>query len=438
MTAYHIIGAGMAGLASAVKLISKHRIDGADIHLYEAAPQAGGRCRSFFDAHLGCEIDNGNHLLLSGNYCAAEYLETIGALDQLMGPERAAFPFVEIKTGKRWDIEFNPSRLPFWLFNKKARVPGAGLRDHLALIKLMRAGDNETLEHYVSRDNPLYDRLIDPLSVAVINMTPETASAKLMRNVLMETTLKGGKACQPRIARHSLAKTLVDPAIKYLGRHGVNIHMGWRLKSIGHEQRQVTALRFIQDEITVSEEDKIIMALPPAPASQMIEALTMPLDYSAIINLHFRIDNEIKVDWPAPIMGIIGGVAQWVFVRDDIASVTISAGNDLLEMKAPQIAKTVWGEIAELFGQDASAIPPNRVIKEKRATLAQTPQLEAYRPKPDDFYDNLFLAGDWTDTGLPATIEGAIRSGYIAAQIAHKCDMKHRRNQDKLSAQTKA
>ena len=125
-------------------------------------------------------------------------------------------------------------------------------------------------------------------------------------------------------------------------------------------------------------------------------------------------------------MGLIGGLTQWVFVRDDMASVTISAGNDLLGMKAEALAQTIWREIAILFGKDPDTIPLNRVIKEKRATLAQTPELEAYRPKPDAFYDNLFLAGDWTDTGLPATIEGAIRSGFVAAQIAHKCDVNSR------------
>lgn len=432
MGQYHIIGAGLAGLASAVKSISDYGIKGSDIHLYEAAPQAGGRCRSFEDAKLGCEIDNGNHLMLSGNYCVMEYLEVIGASDEIMGPSRAVFPFLDLADGKRWDIEFNPSALPFWIFNKKARVPDAGVRDHLALLKLMRADDRQTLDQFIARDNPLYERLIDPLSVAVVNMTPETASAKLMKNVLLETALKGGTACQPRIARHSLAQTLVDPAMSYLKAQGVNIHMGERLKSLAFKNQSVGDLAFTGRHVLLSPEDKVILALPPGPASQVLETINLPLDYSAIVNLHFKLDDEINVDWPAPLIGLIGGTAQWVFVRGSLASVTISAGNDLLSHTSEELAQTVWGEIADLFGIAETPVPPYRVIKEKRATLAQSPELEPHRPAAQTSYDNLYLAGDWTDTGLPATIEGAIRSGYIAAKAIQ--NSKAKRPKEKVRA----
>ena len=144
------------------------------------------------------------------------------------------------------------------------------------------------------------------------------------------------------------------------------------------------------------------------------------MEYSAIVNLHFKLEADIDVDWPAPLMGLIGGTAQWVFVRGPLASVTISAGNDLLSTTPEVLAKTVWGDIAGLFGKRKDNLPPYRVIKEKRATLAQTPELEAHRPAAETAYSNLVLAGDWTNTGLPATIEGAIRSGYIAAKCVAK------------------
>ena len=424
MRSFHIIGAGMAGLASAIHLISKYGVSGQSINLYESAPQAGGRCRSFLDAALDCEIDNGNHLLLSGNYCAANYLDVIGASHELIGPDHAVFPFFDLKTRERWNVKFNPTPIPFWLFKKASRVNGARFFDHLPLLKLMRAGETQTIADFVDHANPIYERFIDPLSVAVINMTPETASAKLMRNVLKETALKGGKACQPRIARNSLAKTLVNPAIDFLRENGVSIHMKHRLKSLKFENRRVKHLVFTQRTIPLDPQDKVISALPPAPTQKILYGLEIPLTYSAIINLHFKLDQEIKVDWPAPLIGIIGGTAQWVFIRGSIASVTISAGNDLLDKPAVDLANEVWKEISPLLDKADTPLPPYKVIKEKRATLAQTPELEHHRPAPDTDYENLYLAGDWTDTGLPATIEGAIRSGYLAAKIAYSDDSK--------------
>jgi len=407
----HIIGAGMAGLSAAIKLSSQ----GHTISLYEAAPQAGGRCRSYFDEKLNCEIDNGNHLFLSGNTSAADYLKTIGAEDQLIGPNEAVFPFIDIRSDKRWDMTFNPSPFPFWLLNKSARVPDASLSQHLVLSKMLGAKENHTIGDFITRDNPLYERLIDPLSVAVINAPPDMASAKLMRNVLKETILKGGRACQPRLAKHSLAQTFVDPALAYLKTNAVEIHFGARLKSISKNDTHITILHFANETIDLKKDDSVIMALPPEPTGQILDFITAPTTYSSIVNAHFKLDDPINVDWRAPLIGVIGGTTQWLFVRDNIASITISAGDAYLKTRSDTLAKTLWAEIAPILGADAAQIPPCRIIKEKRATLMQTPDLEPQRPKAVTPYSNLFLAGDWTDTALPATIEGAIRSGVIAA-----------------------
>src|SRR5438270_6676191 len=99
----HVVGAGLAGLAAAVALADAGR----RVILYEAAPHAGGRCRSYFDAELGCRIDNGNHLLLAGNRAALDYLERIGALGSLEGPPEAVFPFVDAASGECWTVRPN-------------------------------------------------------------------------------------------------------------------------------------------------------------------------------------------------------------------------------------------------------------------------------------------------------------------------------------------
>ena len=136
------------------------------------------------------------------------------------------------------------------------------------------------------------------------------------------------------------------------------------------------------------------------------------------MNAHFRLDEAVELPGGSRLLGIIGGAAHWLFARGDIASVTVSAADKLAEQDAGEIAETLWRDVALALGKPPSAPPPVRIVKEKRATFAQIPAALARRAAPETAYDNLFLAGDWTATGLPATIEGAVLSGHRAAALA--------------------
>ncbi|MGH7005748.1 MAG: FAD-dependent oxidoreductase, partial [Alphaproteobacteria bacterium] len=116
------------------------------------------------------------------------------------------------------------------------------------------------------------------------------------------------------------------------------------------------------------------------------------------------------------LLGLVGGTAQWLFVRANILSVTISAAEREIDLPTEAIIAAAWADIVKALKLGDAAPPPCRVVKEKRATFAQTPAQLAKRPKVNAGPSNLALAGDWTATGLPATIEGAIRSGEIAAR----------------------
>jgi uncharacterized protein with NAD-binding domain and iron-sulfur cluster len=122
---------------------------------------------------------------------------------------------------------------------------------------------------------------------------------------------------------------------------------------------------------------------------------------------------------PTGFWGLLGGLAQWVFVKKGVVSVTVSAANGTLETDPETLAQRAFADVAALFGHTAAPLPPFRVIREKRATFAATPANERRRPGPRVGLANLALAGDWTATGLPATIEGAIRSGFTAAEVLH-------------------
>jgi hydroxysqualene dehydroxylase len=131
----HIIGAGLAGLSAAVRLASQGRA----VVVHEATAFAGGRCRSYHDASVGMTIDNGNHLLLSGNHAALGYLHSVGAEQRLIGPRSAEFSFADLASGARWTLRFNDGPIPFWVFDPKRRVPGTGVLDYLPLAKLLWA-----------------------------------------------------------------------------------------------------------------------------------------------------------------------------------------------------------------------------------------------------------------------------------------------------------
>ena len=192
----HVVGAGLAGLSAAVTLTGR----GARVVLSDAARQAGGRCRSYHDAMLDMVIDNGNHLVLSGNPAVGRYLKAIGAEDRLMGPLRAEFPFFDLGTGGRWTLRPNDGPVPWWILASGRRVPGTRAGDYLALATLMRRHPGRRIDEVLACRGVLWEKLLRPLLVSILNTAPEEASADLAGAVLRETLAKGGRATQPRIA----------------------------------------------------------------------------------------------------------------------------------------------------------------------------------------------------------------------------------------------
>ena len=139
---------------------------------------------------------------------------------------------------------------------------------------------------------------------------------------------------------------------------------------------------------------------------------------NTIINAHFRLDNPVYLPAKKPFIGIIGANTQWLFVRENIVSLTISAAGKLVNEPNWKLAKLLWDEVHAIVQKPSERLPPWRIIKERRATFAQTPAQITIRPGTRTQFKNLFLAGDATDTGLPASIEGSVVSGYKAAKEA--------------------
>ena len=408
----HIIGAGISGLSAAVRLANANY----SVHVHEATQQAGGRCRSYFDAATNLTIDNGNHLLLSGNRHALAYAKSIGTEAGLVGPQRAQFPFVDISTGQRWQLDLGDGRLPLWVFDEARRVPDTGLFDYLALMPLIWAGADKLVGNAIPCDGTLYQRLVQPLLLAALNVDPPEGSAGLAGAIVRETLLAGGRACRPLIARDGLSSVLIEPAVKLLQDKGATIRFGHELRQLVMSSDKVGELNFGDDTIPLAPDDAVVLAVPPRAAASLLPGLKTPGKFRAIVNAHFRFDPP--GDTP-PILGVVGGLVEWLFAFPQRLSVTISNGDRLVDMPREELAQAIWNDVckaARITGE-LPPLPPWQIVRERRATFEATPEQNALRPGASTAFKNLFLAGDWTDTGLPATIEGSVRSGDRAADL---------------------
>ncbi len=407
MSVTHIIGGGLAGLAAALALTEAGR----RVVIYEAGPACGGRARSYFDRELGCRIDNGNHLLLSGNRAAMRYLGIAGARDTLAGPAGPVFPFMDLRTGQRWTLRPNAGRVPWWVFSAQRGVPGARLADYAKLLRLRFASAEDTVGGLLPH-NALYERLIEPLAVSGLNTPAAAGSARLFWAIVAETLARGGAQCVPCWPKIGLSESFIDPAVAWIEARGGVLHTSRRVAGLRIEGERVTGLAGTGGAIALAPDDNVVLAAPAAVAAGLLPSLSVPDAHEAIVNLHFK--TQVPAG-EAGFWGLVGGSAEWVFAKAGVASVTISAANRLLDAPAEELAGAVWPEVCKAAGVVAP-MPQWRLIREKRATFSATPAQHKRRPQSTTYLPNLVLAGDWTDTGLPATIEGAIRSGFAAAQ----------------------
>jgi hydroxysqualene dehydroxylase len=405
----YVIGAGLAGLSAAVRLAGRGR----QVVLIEGAGQAGGRCRSYVDATLGMIIDNGNHLVLSGNHATHDFLRTLGAVDRLAGPTDAVFDFCDVRDGHRWTIRPNPGPVGWWVMSNKRRVPDTHVADYLPLVRLLPPQGDKRLCEVIRCEGPLWERLIEPLMLAALNTDAAQGSAELAGAIVRETLAVGGRAYAPRIADPSLDVAFIAPALAYLASHGAEVRIGRRVEAIETDDAKALNLKVGGETIGIEPGDAVIVATPAWITPTLLPGVSAPDVFCSIVNGHFKV---AAPPGAARMVGVIGGMAQWLFAFDGRISTTISGADAVVDMPREEMAAALWADVAKVYGL-VGDMPTWQIVKERRATFAATPDQVARRPKAATRWRNLALAGDWTDTGLPATIEGAIRSGHKAAEI---------------------
>ena len=387
----HVVGAGLAGLSAAVAAARA----GWAVTLYEATDHAGGRCRSYHDPVLNRIIDNGTHLVMDVNATTLGFARSIGGIGQ-MKRGKPHFPFINVSTGQRWTLTpWALGRRPLDLLRALGLF---GLDSHTTVTQSLGA-------------TKTFDAIWDPLNVAALNTASDQASAQQFAQLLRLALKRGPSSLNPWTFPHGLSAALVEPAIATLLDMDVEIHFNRRLRAVEND-----ALTFDDQCVELGREDRVILALPPWTAHELFPHLPQ-LETRAIVNGHFLLDRPAALPDDMPWLGLTGGLGQWVSARDRLISVTISAADANVHAKADAIAEELWRELAPILNLPADAVPPCRIIKERRATIAHTPAMVGQRPEPFCPFPTMVMAGDWLNSPWPCTIEAAIVSGLNAARL---------------------
>jgi squalene-associated FAD-dependent desaturase len=401
----HVIGAGVAGLAAALALAGQGR----KVVLHESTPQAGGRCRALPDG-----TDNGTHALIGANTAALGFLRRIGALDGWVEPEPTGLPVLDARDGRAFRVALSP----FGWADPALRPPGFSAGALLALARLALPGQDRAVGPAMAAHPEFLRGFVDPLVIAALNTPVAEASSRRLGAVLRR--MGGRGACRLLVARDGLGPNLVAPALAALAAAGGEIRCGARLRRLVQQDGRLAALDFGDDAIRLGPGDAALLATPPWESQRLLPHLPVPASYAPIVNLHYARTGP----GPVRFLGLLDALCQWVLVRPTGVSVTVSAGDEAARTDQDSLAPRAWAELRAaalafgLPGDWPEAAPPCRVVKERRATPRHTPGPPPNPPRLP--LPNLALAGDWTDTVLPATIEAAIRSGEAAAHALHR------------------
>ncbi|MCW8085869.1 hydroxysqualene dehydroxylase [Sabulicella glaciei] len=397
----HVVGGGVAGLVAAHALLKAGR----PVTLHEGSPGAGGRARALPDG-----TDNGTHALIGANRAALRFLHEIGARESWIEPEPDGLPVLDRADGSRRLVSLSP----FGWWRRDRRPAGVSAWAVATMMAMALPGRDRTVAAAMARHPDFLRGFVDPLTVAALNTPVGEAGTRRLAQVLRRLGTPG--ATRLLVARRGLGPDLVEPALAAIRRLGGMVVTEDRLRKLDRAGGRVTSLHLHSGTVALGAEDKVVLSVPPWEAVRLLTHVPVPERHAPIVNLHFAHTGP----GPVRFVGMVGALCQWVLVRPEGVSVTVSAGDAEAREEVDTLAPRAWAEIREaaaafaLPGEWPEETPPCRVVKERRATPRHGPG--AIPKPPRRPLANLVLAGDWTWPGLPATIEAATLSGLAAAE----------------------
>jgi len=420
-----VLGGGYAGMAAAVTL-AEH---GIPVTVYEAAAHLGGRARRV--DHNGTALDNGLHVLIGA--CS----ETLRLVSLVNGDPEDALLRLPLDWHIHGCFRLRVPVLPAPLHLAAALLTARGLNfgARLAAAKFIRAlrAQHYHLEKDMSvaqllaaygQDDAMVRYLWRPLCTSALNTPLEQASARAFLNVVRDGLDLARRNSDILVARRDLTALFPEPAAQYVRDRGGEIRLGHTVSAISFNDGMFgVAARGSRLEFThvicALSPHRLLPAIAALPQLSSTAAIVARLQYQPIYSVYLQYPNPVRL--PAPMVGLAGGLAHWIFDREAICGQTglvaavISAAGPHQDLIQDELAARIHAEVAQHFGPLPAPVW-HRVIAEKRATFACTVGVE--RPAQRTALPGFFLAGDYTASDYPATIEGAVRSGVQSARAA--------------------
>ncbi|HSE97191.1 MAG TPA: hydroxysqualene dehydroxylase HpnE [Blastocatellia bacterium] len=435
-----VIGGGFAGLAAAVRLCEL----GMSVTLIERRRFLGGRAYSFIDPQTGDTVDNGQHLFMGCYRHTITFLDKIGSLDRLSFQDRTRVDFLD-RTNGLVSFDCPPLPSPLNLAVGIMGLKGLTARDKLHALKVGLAirsnGKSQVAANAagltvaewldsLGQSRNIKDRFWYPMAIATLNENPEIASASMLGVVLREGF--GGDSASARmgISRVGLSDLYTDNARKFIESHGGTVRFANPVQELLIENGRVRSAILKGGEQI--EADYIISAVTHRALQDMLPASLREGEFARLNMLNSSPIVSINLWFDRPVIdrefvGLLGTRVQWLFNKDLIIkgsrasnhiAMIISAAHDFIDWSKTELTGLAKQELNELLPETGSAsLLHATVVKEPEATLSHTVLSDRIRPGPRTSIPNLILAGDWTATGLPATIESAVLSGHVAAEL---------------------
>jgi hydroxysqualene dehydroxylase len=431
-----VIGGGLAGLSAAITAADS----GWQVTLCESRPRLGGATSTFARAFEGgdLQVDNGQHVFLRCCTAYLAFLRRLGVEGDTVLQPRLSVPVVDAASGTRGRLARDPLPAPLHLSRSlltyRLLTPGQRLRAIYGAIAL----------RFVKRDNPATDqrsfgewlrahrqntetiaRLFDVFTVATLNAPAEQASLSLAAMVFQDGLLTHAGAADIGVSRVPLGVLHGDAAHRVLTELGADVRLRVRVHSIEPGPNGSWLVQAGDETLTA---DAVVLAVPHDVAADLVPA-TAKVDAAAlrelpsapILNVHVVYDRQVMTE---PFVAAVGSPAQFVFDRTAPAGLTtgqylaisVSAAQGWIDQPVAELRTLFLAELGKLLPASRDAVVRDFfVTREKTATFAPGPGSRAKRLPTQTAATGILLAGAWTDTGWPATMEGAVRSGVAAA-----------------------